>query len=180
MAECLPYNFSWIIPEVLAGCGVPDYASELNYLNNIGITLLISLSPETPPHHSLKQLKNIRHEKFACEDFEGIPVSVLQKIVSSIENEILRNGKVTVHCRGGNGRTGTVLAAFSMKTQGITAQEAIKEIRKTRRWSVETREQENCLKDYENYLKTSMETHDHVTSDQKISNSFGCFNWINC
>ena len=67
-----------------------------------------------------------------------------------------------------------------MKTKGITAQEAIKEIRKTRRWSVETREQENCLKDYENYLKTSMETHDHVTSDQKISNSFGCFNWINC
>ena len=49
---------------------------------------------------------------FPCEEFQGIPVSMMTKIVDSIETELSRGGKVVVHCRAGNGRTGTVLGKY--------------------------------------------------------------------
>ena len=49
---------------------------------------------------------------FPCEEFEGIPVSMMTKIVDSIETELSRGGKVVVHCRAGQGRTGTVLGKY--------------------------------------------------------------------
>jgi len=119
----LPKNFSWVIPGVLAGCAAPKSAAELKSLEKIGISLLITLSSDSPPHNSIILLRKPRHETFACKNFEGIPVPVLLKITASIEKEILRKGKVAIHCMGGNGRTGTALAAFFMKSQGMTAEE---------------------------------------------------------
>ena len=62
-------------------------------------------------------------------------------------------GKVAVHCRAGNGRTGTVLAAFIMKENNLSSREAIAFVRKLRRWSVETKGQENCLSLYGQFLQ---------------------------
>jgi len=105
----LPKNFSWVIPGVLAGCAAPKSAAELKSLEKNGISLLITLSSDSPPHNSIILLRKPRHETFACKNFEGIPVPVLLKITASIEKEILRKGKVAIHCMGGNGRTGTAL-----------------------------------------------------------------------
>ena len=51
----------------------------------------------------------LRHESYECENFSAIASEELMSITKSIQSEISRNGKVAVHCRGGNGRTGTVL-----------------------------------------------------------------------
>ena len=84
---------------------------------------MITLSEERlPSQQSLSQL-GIKHEIHGCVEFEGIPVAKIVKIIESIENEIAADGKVAVHCRAGNGRTGTVLAAFIMKEKNLSSEE---------------------------------------------------------
>ena len=149
-----PSNFSWVIPDKLAGCAVPRYKSDIEGLVHLGVTKLISLSEEKlpSPMHLLSQI-GLKHEIHGCVNFEGIPVVQLVKILDSIENEIEAGGTVAIHCRAGNGRTGTVLAAFIMKDKKMSSKEAIVFVRKLRRFSVETQGQENCLALYGQYLQ---------------------------
>ena len=59
-----------------------------------------------------------------------------------------------VHCLAGKGRTGSALAAYLMKTKGMSAKEASELLRKMRPGSVESR-QETSLREYEKSLKGS-------------------------
>ena len=53
-----------------------------------------------------------RHEVFPCAEFEGVPLATMLAVLDCIEREIADSGKVAVHCRAGNGRTGTVLGDY--------------------------------------------------------------------
>jgi Predicted protein-tyrosine phosphatase len=69
-------------------------------------------------------------------------------------NQKLREGKrVMVHCRGGQGRTGTIIASYLMHEYGYTAEEAINFVRSLRPGSIENYSQVRFLRFYENYLK---------------------------
>ena len=89
---------------------------------------------------------------FSCKNFRGIAVKDINKILSCIEKELEVGGRVAVHCWMGRGRTGTILAAFLMKQQGLSASEGVKLIRKMRPGSVEGKEQEECLESFEKYF----------------------------
>ena len=45
--------------------------------------------------------------------------------VELVKKEISDGGKIAVHCRMGNGRTGTMLAALLMQTEEISANEVL-------------------------------------------------------
>jgi len=55
---------------------------------------------------------------------------------------------VAVNCRGGKGRTGTMLCCYLIYKEGITAFEAITRIRELSPGSVETKEQEEFIEEY--------------------------------
>jgi atypical dual specificity phosphatase len=59
-----------------------------------------------------------------------------------------------VHCAAGKGRTGSVLAAYLVKKQGVTAEEAIEKIRSMRPGSIQSVVQETAVSMYEKYLKS--------------------------
>ena len=122
------------------------------FLETEGISLLVSLSPDTRPP-SFKYVKQMRNEEFFIKEFTGADVNLLTKIVDTIAGEISGGGRVAVHCRAGNGRTGMVLAAYFIKYHNYTARDAIKHIRTLRRFSIETSQQEESLRAFENYLR---------------------------
>jgi atypical dual specificity phosphatase len=57
-----------------------------------------------------------------------------------------------VHCAAGRGRTGTILAAYLIKKENLTANQAIKKIRSMRPGSIQSDRQEMALYVYEQYL----------------------------
>ena len=61
---------------------------------------------------------------------------------------------VVAHCFWGRGRTGTMLACYLVKDEGIDPQEAISRIRDQRPYSVETYEQEDAVINYADHLKS--------------------------
>ena len=67
------------------------------------------------------------------------------------KNRLFRRA-VGVHCGAGMGRTGTFLAAY-LVSQGMTAHDAIAEVRRLRPGSIETPAQERAVAQYEASLK---------------------------
>jgi atypical dual specificity phosphatase len=62
-----------------------------------------------------------------------------------------------VHCSGGKGRTGTILAAYLIKKGNVLgAEQAIDKLRKIRAKSIQSKDQEDIVFSYEKYLKNEM------------------------
>ena len=66
------------------------------------------------------------------------------ELVDAVLDELRAGATVVVHCRGGLGRSGLVVAAV-LTSSGLTADEAIAAVRSVRPGAVETREQEHYV-----------------------------------
>ncbi|GJD17506.1 dual specificity protein phosphatase [Rivularia sp. IAM M-261] len=89
-----------------------------------------------------ENLLEIYHQKFGAnkvcwapiEDFHLASEETLTQIILPFLNEAFRESeKVVVHCGGGIGRTGHVLAAWLVHSRGISNHEAIAAVKKTGR-----------------------------------------------
>ena len=67
-----------------------------------------------------------------------------------MNNRIMNNDKVLVHCVGGLGRTGTIVAAYLKKYHKLSSQGAIEMVRKSRSpRAIETKVQEDMVRNFE-------------------------------
>ena len=80
-----------------------------------------------------------------AEEYEGLIRNIAAR---------MRDGKnVVVHCRGGLGRTGTVAACVLVALGDHSADEAIGAVRAARRGTVQTRDQEDFVRRFEETLR---------------------------
>lgn len=85
---------------------------------------------------------------------QSVPTSVTEfhKVVTKI-NDALRSGQtVIVHCMGGLGRSGLVVAACLVALLKITPEEAITKTRKARAAAIQTPEQEEYIFTYYDFI----------------------------
>ena len=75
----------------------------------------------------------------------------LEEFVAAVEGALRKRRPVMVHCMGGRGRTGTLIACY-LVSRGMKPWASIAEVRKRRRGSIETREQEEAVVSYARYL----------------------------
>ena len=145
-------SFRWLIPGVLAGGPHLDPYRQpsslmpaLDELRAAGIGQIISLveQPLTlPPGSGMAYL----HQP----TLDGEPPDDLEAICAFIDGGKLRGVGTFVHCIAGIGRTGTVLAAYLIWSEGRRAWDAVDEVR--RRYhprAVETSQQLNALEAFE-------------------------------
>ena len=145
----LPRNFSWLIESKLAGCGRPETEAELRGLKRVGIKAIISLTgtPLTP-----EPVKQLGFDYFHSPISGAPSPTQLSEITEFIEARNAESKPVLVHCGEGQGRTGTVLAAY-LVSKGATADEAIDKVREVRPGSIQNAEQENAIRLFERTLR---------------------------
>jgi atypical dual specificity phosphatase len=152
--ESMP-GFSWVIEGELAGMprpgGVRALEEDLRFLSEQGIDVLVSLT-ETPTDPQAVADKGIELLHLPVVDFTAPTQQQLGEFVTAADQVIERGGRVGVHCAGGKGRTGTFLAVFFV-ARGMSAGEAIAEVRKLRPGSIETADQEQAVEQYYNGLE---------------------------
>ena len=72
------------------------------------------------------------------KDFAAPTPGQVERGVDAILGASVAGEAVAVHCGGGLGRTGTLLACYLASSEGLDAQEAIRRVRTLRPGSVET------------------------------------------
>lgn len=90
----------------------------------------------------------------SVHDYGAPSLEELDYVVNYISRQIDMTKPVMVHCSGGKGRTGTILAAYLIKKEnGMTADKAISRLSRIRGESVQSKDQEKILFTYEKYVK---------------------------
>jgi atypical dual specificity phosphatase len=155
-----PTNFSWVIDGKLAGSGLPMTYSQFYWLIKHGIKTIITVREVPLPSHWFTESidntgpNNIDYLHLRVEDFGAPSIEEIASTVDYIQHQIDKTKPVMVHCAAGKGRTGTILAAYVLKKENLTADQAIKKIRDLRPGSIQSNIQEMTIVMYENHLKT--------------------------
>jgi atypical dual specificity phosphatase len=153
-----PTNFSWVIHNKLAGSGTPMTSEQYRWLIKNNIKSIVTVREFPLPQQWLVDNEKesiINDYKFVYVKDYGVPtLEVLDNIVDYINIKITKEKKpLVVHCAAGKGRTGTILAAYLLKQDNISSQDAIKKIRSLRPGSIQSKVQEEILHEYETFLK---------------------------
>jgi atypical dual specificity phosphatase len=154
-----PTNFNWVIEDKLAGCGIPTSLREIKWLDKEHrIRSIVTIKEKPLPSEWFKSSGigegKIDYFHLSIEDYGTPSLEALDHVVDYIDRQIDNGKPVMVHCSGGKGRTGTILAAYLIKKRNVlNAYQAINKLRKIRGESIQSKDQENILFDYEKYLE---------------------------
>ena len=153
MVSDRPTNFSWVKEGKLAGSGLPVTVDEFKWLVDKGIKSIVTVR-EVPLPSRWIDGTNSDYLHLMVEDY-GVPnMEVLDEAVNYIDKKIQSGKPVLVHCAAGKGRTGALLAAYMIKKENLTAEQAIEKIRLMRPGSVQSVTQETALSMYEKYVRS--------------------------
>ncbi len=143
-------NFSYLIPDVLAGSSMPRGREDLEHLINFGIKVLVTAMEESLDEALVKQV-GLEYHYYPVPPYGTPTLQQLNDFVALVNINRVKNQPVAIHCFMGWGRTGTLLAAYLI-SEGASADEAILEVREKRPNSIETYEQEQILHTFEQTL----------------------------
>jgi atypical dual specificity phosphatase len=143
-------GFSWIEDGQLAAMPRPGRQrpldEDLAFLQSAGITILVSLTSEPVPREALAR-HGMEGLHLPVEDFTPPTLEQMDRFLREVEEARVEGGGLGIHCTAGKGRTGTMLAAY-LVTRGLSAPDAVAEIRRLRPGSVETPEQEDRVAEF--------------------------------
>ena len=127
---------AWVAPGVL-GCAYPRTERALAALSASGVRLLVNLH-ERPHDPDRLGRHGLREVYLPVKDFAAPTPRQVERGVDAIAGALVVGEAAAVHCGGGLGRTGTLLACYLVGSEGLGAAEAIGRVRSLRPGSVET------------------------------------------
>ena len=136
---------SWV-DEGVMGRAYPRTERALAGLSRRGVKTVVNLH-RRPHDPSLLRRHGLAEVHLPVRDFGAPSPEQLARGVDAISKARV-TGAVTVHCGGGLGRTGTLLACYLVYRRGLGAGEAIGRVRKLRPGSVETGAQARAVEAY--------------------------------
>jgi atypical dual specificity phosphatase len=160
-------GFYWLMEGALAGCGRPGMSGagraahgadgwedteaaaralddDLAWLRGRGIGAVLSLT-ETPLTEGALTRHDLEGLHLPVDDLTAPTPEQLDRALGFIDRQRAHGRAVAVHCLVGQGRTGTVLAAYLIRG-GLSPEQALRELRALSPGAVGSPEQERALR----------------------------------
>ena len=135
----------------------PHSLAEFQWLRDQGIQLIICLT-ETPPRRDWVNDAGLFSMHLPVDDMQPPTQEQIDQCMASIEKAQANHLGVVVHCAGGLGRSGTMIACWLVHHEGLAARDALTRVRRLRPGSVETVEQEDAITEFARRRKMSAES----------------------
>ena len=137
---------AWVLPDRVLACAYPRTDAALAALAGAGVRIVVNLharphAPAALARHGLAEVH------LPTRDFAASSPDVLRRGVAAIEDTLAAGQRAVVHCGGGRGRTGTLLACL-LVARGEAPAAAIARVRQARPGAVETRAQEAAVHEF--------------------------------
>jgi atypical dual specificity phosphatase len=147
----LPSHLRWVSPQ-LAGMARPGLVREIDHelgaVAAAGIRLVVSLT-ETPLARDDLERHGLFGVHFPIRDMSVPELAATARLCELVARWLAAgHGGVVMHCHGGIGRTGTLLAT-QLVHAGRPAADAIRTVRAAIRHAIQTAEQEEFVHRYE-------------------------------
>lgn len=154
MPESLPWDCDWIVDNQICAMRLPDEA-DIAQLADLGITLVVSVASESYADAVGVWCRRYgpRWVRYYVRDMTPPELSDIRDFVTQVTAELDAGGKVAVHCLGGIGRTGTLIAAYLVST-GKGHEAAMREVRRRRPGSIQTTAQELVIAAYASEVRS--------------------------
>lgn len=111
-----PVGFHWLVPGRLAGTPRPgllrDAGEDLDLLGRLSVKVLLCLEERNPFTAEELAPYGLRPEHFPIPDMDAPSVDEMAGLCRRMDEWLARGEGIVAHCRGGLGRTGTVLVAY--------------------------------------------------------------------
>lgn len=144
-----PTNFSWLIPQKLAGSGMPTSSEEIDWIVKQGVKSIVTMTEQSLPDSWVNEM-NYLH--VPTPDLTAPDMDKIDSAVEFIHEQINNNSPAMVHCAAGMGRAGTILACYLIKHQNHSAADAIKKVRDERPGSIQSESQEIAVGLYQKHV----------------------------
>ena len=135
---------------------MPSSFDQLTWLASNGIKCVITVTEIPLPKVWFEKIDSqygeLENYFLKTDDYNAPTIEEIHEVVEYIEQRIHANKPVLVHCAAGKGRTGTVLAAYFIKNDGLTPMEAVKKLRGMRPGSVQSERQEMAINTFYKFL----------------------------
>lgn len=150
-------SFFWLDEDVLAGCSRPGGRAlgssdpsaldrDLAWLRDHGIGAVLSLTESPLPADALARCE-LSYLHLPVPDLAPPTPEQLDRALAFIDRHRVAGRPVVVHCLMGQGRTGTVLAAYRIRS-GVPPEQALAELRTLSPGAVGSPSQEQALHAY--------------------------------
>ena len=135
----------------------PFTLEEFQWLREQGIQLVISLTEDAPRRTWINDA-GLFSVHIPVVDMAAPAQEQIDQCIAGIEKAIEKKLGVGIHCTGGLGRTGTMIACWLVQHDGLSARDAITRVRRLRPGSVETEEQEEAIVEFARRRKMEAES----------------------
>ncbi len=164
-------SFYWIIENEIAGMAMPtasmaylyledadgaaaeEMRREIQELQTHGIGAVVTLT-ENPLYWEAFKEAGMTYLHIPVPDMTAPTPTQIRTFMQFARENIAQGRPVVVHCMGGMGRTGTMLACY-LVAKGIPPRDAIKRVRKQKPGAIETHWQEEAVFEYAAALSES-------------------------
>lgn len=139
-----PTNFSWMA-DGLAGSGRPMSRAEFDWIRAQGVAAVISMTEDPLPS---SWTADVRYLHLPTPDLTPPSQGDIRRAVEFARERISGGERVVVHCAAGRGRAGTILACYLVSHAGLSADDAVAEVRAKRPGSIEVPEQREAVREW--------------------------------